>query len=1833
MIIPNYGIIEKIAESRQAAIYKACHKKNPHRLLALKILKDVFLTDSKKSRFRKRIEHLRVLSDSLVITPITFEAKDGICFLTQDYFDGIPLDQLIEVQGSGFKGSKVRTPERETLLMNDFFTIACGLSRAFAKVHEAGIIHGGIKPHNILVDPATLDIRLIDFISAMDVRDVSHFIYDPFFVRETLSYTSPEQTGRINHRVVFSSDLYSLGVVFYEMLTGRLPFSSDDPLELIHSHLAEEAPKVHELNPKIPAALSRIVAKLMLKEPEKRYQSGKGLLADLMRCWDEYFTAGSISDFPLESRGHAHRASFISRMVGRDKEAAIVLGEYEEVARGGFRGLFISGLPGIGKTRLIQELQKPIVKHKGYFTSGKFDFYQKSIPYSSLIQALKNLMQTFLTESDKRVALWKNRILKAVDKNGKVLADVIPELSVLIGPQPEVPPLPPVESLNRFHDVFDKFLTCLASAENPLVLFIDDLQWCDSASFDFLANIFANYKDHPYLFLLGAYRHNEVDLSHPLSRLIGNAKKGSRPLKEIRLNPLKPEHCHEMVSYILDSPLPKTGALSDFISALTEGNPLFVSESLAYLYNENLLLPGEEGQWRWDLDKIRQSSMPGTVVALYGAKIQKLPPDLISLFEYCACLGNTFGPDELSFIREMDLPETFEMLKPALEQGLLMESRNQLQFIHDRVQEAALSFISAERRGRIHRQIGNRLLDAVPEGADLEKRDNLFTIVSHLNLGSGVQGSGVQRFRGSGQPLNGERGTFEPLNGEPRTAAYFLSDLNYHAGNKALGTLATEAANEYFNLSRELLPEDCWENQRYERTFRIFQKAAKTELMCGNYEHSERLLNELLDHAKTDLDRVECLAEQTTSLSSVGNFIKAIETANRGLSYFGKAIPESLEEVDRKREALVAEIASKGIDVRETFLNMHFTTDRKCQVEHAFYSELLADLYFSGRVPELYLVAAQAILHCLSAGMDEAVIYAFTAMAIYFAEHEDFEQSFAYEDLTYDLAARYPNTFAATKCMTGAVVTLMHSRSHPGDVIDYSLKAIQCGKGCGDLNNAGYSYGPLMWNLQVQGADLPAIEDYTRECLQFSNRYHLGIARGHAEAVQAGWVEPMRKDYAPIAMEEKLAQWERDNHMVSLGSYYVLRALSHYYLGENEDAERCLVAGRNYLSGFSNSVLKREWHVFRVLNALALYEKGLEVQNEVQGSGFKGSKVGTPERGTLNLERGTLNGEHGTLNGEPRTLNLERGTLNGEPRTLNGEPRTLNLERGTLNGEHASLDEFLAEIRPMVEKIEKWAALGPTLKPYLAFLHAELERVTGVQNAVQGSGFRGSEVKTLNGEPGMLNPERFKEARSLYLDAISAAREQNFTFLEGHLNECLGELLLKAGQRVEGVYFAEAARLYRKCRAERKEVRLIEKHPDSFEEEKASYAALEAEPAAPNTLPDLNVDYLMKSSHAISAEIEQDALLKKIMNVVLESSGAQHGYLLIEELGNLAVRAESHISEKQAARTLNQKLEDAEDICKAIARYVYRTGERVILNDASREGPFKDNPQVQRLNLRSILCIPVIKQSRMIGILYLENRLSDSVFTSQKTQMTELLTSQAAISLENATLFKEHKMAEDQVKKSLKEKEVLLKEIHHRVKNNLQIIHSMLNLQMPHVKDEQAIELFKESKNRVYSMALIHEKLYESESLAMINLSEYIRSLTANLFLSYGVSERNIRAKVSVENVTLDVDTVIPCALIINELVSNSLKHAFPHSSKRAAGKGEIRIDLRQGNGDKLVLTVADNGVGLPDGFEIQNSESLGLKLVNVLAKQLRGSIHPRTNGGAEFVIAFDAFKKARRLA
>lgn len=1710
--IPNYELTQKLGEGAQSIVYRSFYKKDPEKPLVLKILKVGYLPEHQKLHFHQRIERLKVLNDPMLIRPISFEVIGETQFITREYFDGIPLDEWAASQGK--------------VSLKDFFTISCLLTQAVNKIHEGGIVYGGLKPHNILIHPKSLDIRLVDFISSIDVREVSHFIYDRSFVKGTLAYTSPEQTGRINHRVDFASDLYTLGIIFYELLTGQLPFFSLDPLELIHSHLAEEAPYANELNPGIPRTLGKIIAKLVLKQPEKRYQSGSGLLADLVQCRNEYSNEGVVSEFPLGIYDYTRRVTFISKMVGRDDEAKLILDEYDQASKGAFRSLFISGLPGIGKTRLIQELQRPIVKRRGYFSSGKFDLYQKNIPYSAFIQSLRNLIRTFLTESNERVEVWKQRILSALGSNARVITDVIPELEILLGPQPEAKPLPPVEARNRFNDLFGKFLACLANEESPLTLFVDDLQWCDIATFDFLDSIFANHNDYKYIFFIGAYRHNEVSPAHPLTRLIADIHENKGPLKEARLGPLKPEHCHEMVSYILDSPLSQTGELSNFIADLSEGNPLFVSEILSYLNNENLLFLDEKRIWHWNMGKIRESNMPPTVVALFSAKVKKLPTPTIDILEYCACMGNRFSPSEISMVKEITLLNAFETLKAALTQGLIMESRDDLQFVHDRVQEAVLSAIDKERRRQIHWTIGGHLLSSVPEGAELEHLGdmfNIFAMAAHLNLG-------------------------RPMELDAKLA-YRLSDINYHAGNKALDSLATEAANEYFKLARESLPEDCWEKE-YEKTFKIYQKSAKTELMCGNYKGSEQLLNQLLDRAKTDLDKAEALAEQTTSLSSIGNFIKAIETADRGLAYFDKSIPTDPAQAEAKRERLMAEIEAKSIDVWDTILNMKFTKDRKNKIELAFYSELIPDLYMSGLVPQLYLSAAQSTQHCLAGGMDESVIYSFSIMGLCLGEKEEFEKAFKYEDLARNLSAKYPNTFGATRGMNGIVWCNAHSRGHPEEIVSYCLKSIQCGKNSGDLYNAGLSYGPLMWNLQVQGSNFKEIEATAIECLEFSKKYHLYFSIRLAEAVQAGWVEPMKKNYVPVPMEEKLKLWEKDNHVAASGSYFVHMGLAHYYFGEYERAEEYLQGVRQYLTGLTDNVLKRQWHVFLALNALRLYQRGIKYKDK---------------------------------------------------------------------------DELFAYINPLIKKIETWASLGPLLGPYLAFLRAELELITGDR----------------------------RSARGMYIDAISLAYLNSYTFLGAQLYERLGELIgedsshrenaAKEGKKTRnaaGVFFKEAARLYKICAAERKEFLLMERFPEYFEEEAPSAAALPSA-AMPYTLPNIDINYLMKSSLIIPLEIEERTLLHKIMNVVLESSGAQHGYLIMEEGGSLIVCAEGHIGEKELVRTPDQKFEDFRDICHAIVRYVHRTKEMVLLENASEKGEFKDNPEVQEMKLKSVLCLPVIKQNKLIGILYLENRLTDSVFTADRIELTKLFTYEAAISLDNVRLVEKMRLAEAALQKHREHLEEMVEErtrqlrkiqedllvaerlavlgqlagsISHEIRNPLNVISSsayLLRMKLE-TKEKKVLEYIERIEGEVRNSTAVIESLLSLSGMKEPKIERHDLIGVFNHVLSaYQMPE------------TVKVVKDIPEEAIFVNVDKEQLCMAFHNIIKNAVeamnAKGELTLKISKENNTRARILFTDTGPGIaPENVEKvfqplfttkARGMGFGLSICKMIVDKQKGSI------------------------
>ena len=1153
----NYQILEQLGESMSADVYKAsvigAINNSNSQAKVIKQIKPHFCSSELGDYLQQQIEQLNELELSDVIIPTIHNPNSETICLFQPWISGYTLSQWIK--------------HKKQLSLEQTLKIIIALAEQLDSRHKAGHIHKSVKPNNVLLNQALSSVQLIDDVHILDINQISHFIYHDNFRVQTLPYLSPEQTGRIKHTIDYSTDLYSLGMILFECLTGKPPFLFDDPIAIIHSHLAEVPFSVQSINHEIPEMVGKITAELLEKAPEKRYQTASGLVIDLKHCLKEWQEHKHISRFGLKQHDFSNRITIPSLMVGREQEKKQLLEEHQRSCTGLFRAALISGLSGIGKTRLIQELQLPIVTHKGYFTSGKFDQFKKHIPYSTLIQALTSLVRVFLTEDLHRIEYWQKRICGRLGDNGKLITDLVPELELIIGKQTEVVELPPIEARNRFNDVAGKFIACLSSEEHPLTLFIDDLQWCDGATFDLLQRLFDNAMEYPYLFWIGAYRQNEVDQSHRLSHLINKVKTAKRPLVEIRLHALGQSDVNQMTAYILNTYSSRTTELSSIIYHTSAGNPLFVNESLRWLHSYKHLHLAEDGAWAWDDKQLRHTKIPETALDLFKDKIAKQSDETRDLLGVSACLGARFDANELALVMDLPLPVLFQKLSDAFADNILLREKEQVFFFHDQVQAAAESFMDEETRLQVHKKIATAYINAIPVHADIELLPNLFSIVEHLQLG---------------------RDRYQSKESRKQEA-----EFNYHAGIAAMHALAMDNANFFFNQSLQLFPVHSWKHS-YDFLFSLHKYLARTEMALGNQPASEQILQTLIRESKNNLDRVDCLYEQTTGLSSMGKFKQAIELGNRGLSFFNRQIPEDDELALKKSAEILEQIHHGHNDIWQQILDITPSGDRGTKIETGIYSELIPDYYLAGMVPQLYLSAIQSTQNCLAGGVDETVIYGFSMVGLYLQRKGQYEMSFNYEDLGLTLAERYPDTFGATKGINGILWTNMHNRRDSETIIEQCQENIHRGKNCGDLYNAGLSYGPYIWHLINQGQDLNKVVEVATECISFSEKFNLSLSLGLAQSAVAGWSDLMLtgvETYTPEQITRKLQLWEDDKHVVSIGGYYTLKGISHHYLGDYSIAAESLHLAEPYLRGLSDNILNRLWYVFRFINSLRLNKK------------------------------------------------------------------------------------------------------------------------------------------------------------------------------------------------------------------------------------------------------------------------------------------------------------------------------------------------------------------------------------------------------------------------------------------------------------------------------------------------------------------------------------------------------------------------------------------------------------------------------------------------------------------
>ena len=883
--IANYLIDELIYQSDRTLVYRSRNEESGQSV-AIKLMSNEYPSFGELVRFRNQYTIVKNLDADGIIKPYALERYENRYALIMEDAGGI---SLAEYQKSN------------SLSIPQFLDIASQLADILHQLHQNKIIHKDIKPANILIHRSTQQVKLIDFSISTLLPKETQTLQTPNVLEGTLAYLSPEQTGRMNRGIDYRSDFYSLGVTFYELLVGDVPFTQQDSLELIHAHIAQSPEPI--TRHQIPEVLSDIVLKLMAKNAEDRYQSALGLKYDLEKCRRQYRETGNIEPFVLGERDLCDRFLIPDKLYGREAEVAQLLVAFERVAGGGLPHtpvtetsqsartshappielVLVAGYSGVGKTAVINEVHKPIVEKRGYFIKGKFDQFQRNIPFSAFVQAFRDLMGQLLGESDRQLQRWKEKILAALGDNGRAIVEVIPELENIIGEQPPVPELSGGAAQNRFNRLFQAFIRVFATPEHPLTIFIDDLQWADLASLK-LMQLLMGDREAGYLLLLGAYRDNEVFPAHPLMLALKEIEASEATFERIALTPLSLADLNHLVADTLNCGEEQALPLTELVYAKTRGNPFFATQFLKGLHEDGwIVFNGDEGYWQCDLTQVQELSLSEDVVAFMAGRLHKIPEAARSLMKLAACIGNRFDLATLAIVGERSQTEAATELWAALQEGLILPSGEsykffqgieaaesdgtevsvRYQFLHDRVQQAAYSLIPNAEKAAVHLHIGELLLRQTPSE---QFEEQLFAIVNQLNIGA---------------KLLQERDRREEL-----------ARLNCRAAEKAKTATAYAGAIAYAEKGLSLLPSNSWETH-YFLTRDLAVTLAEAEYLNVNFDRAEELIALVLERGKTLLEKIPAYKLQIGLELARYDYRLGLETGLQVLGQLGFPVDEN----------------------------------------------------------------------------------------------------------------------------------------------------------------------------------------------------------------------------------------------------------------------------------------------------------------------------------------------------------------------------------------------------------------------------------------------------------------------------------------------------------------------------------------------------------------------------------------------------------------------------------------------------------------------------------------------------------------------------------------------------------------------------------------------------------------------------------------------------------------------------------------------------------------------------------------------------------------------------
>ncbi|MBF0509155.1 MAG: AAA family ATPase, partial [Deltaproteobacteria bacterium] len=881
LTITGFQVNEKIFENYRTLIYHGIRMAD-NIPVVIKLSSAQYPTQFELARLKHEYEVLKRLDISGVSKVYSLEKHHNGLALILEAFDGRPLAEAI------------KSAQIDLVTFLDF---AAKMARIIGNIHDCGIIHKDVNPYNFLLNSNTFEFRAIDFGLASFLQRQKQEAVSPGLLEGTLPYMSPEQTGRMNRGIDYRTDYYSLGITFYEILTGAHPFQADDPIGWVHCHIAKTPPPIRAQRPDIPLVIENIILKLMSKKAEDRYHGLAGLIWDLEKCRKQITQTGEVENFTLGICDISEKFHIPQKLYGRTAETGVLEDCFYRIAAGGAEILMVAGYSGIGKSALVNEIHKPLVEKYGFFISGKFDQFQRHIPYSAISGAFQGLLKQLLMSRPEELVSWKDKLLAALGPNGQVIIDVIPAVEKIIGPQLKVPNLGTEENQNRFNMVFLQFLRVFTCKDSPLVIFLDDLQWADIATLNSIKTLMLS-EGNEYLLLMGAYRDNEVDHTHPFIIALDEIDKAGVRINKLTLKPLDLHHLGELISDTVHADIAAVNPLSRLVMDKTGGNPFFVIQFLRNLHHENLLtFDPRQHRWIWDVEQIKSGEITDNVVELMVTKLRALPDVTQNLLRLGACIGNSFDLKTLAIIAEQPVADVAGDLWPAVEEGLLLPQGNGHQqlkimdegsadendrvqeavdkFLHDRVQQAAYSLIEESQKKATHLKIARLLHKSVHE-QDLGTR--CFAIVEHYSKSLSL--------------VEDEE--------EKRT----LAALTLDAGRRAQESTAYAPALEYFTMGADLLNDDAWKDH-HELMFGLHKGITECQFLTAKSEDGIAGADKLLKRCSSKEEQVEINNILILYYGGAGQMDKSIDIAIDSLRLYHERIPRKCNQAQ-----LLIELAS-----------------------------------------------------------------------------------------------------------------------------------------------------------------------------------------------------------------------------------------------------------------------------------------------------------------------------------------------------------------------------------------------------------------------------------------------------------------------------------------------------------------------------------------------------------------------------------------------------------------------------------------------------------------------------------------------------------------------------------------------------------------------------------------------------------------------------------------------------------------------------------------------------------------------------------------------------------